>query len=114
MWDDQPDGATPLDPDQREGLKIDAVTTMGQLNELEQANILSASAWLRRQRKFPPNSTTNWSTSILSQMATDVTQGYLQTPSCKDSLENPPSVGLEKGRNTSTLCDQQTEVISHT
>lgn len=53
MWDDQPDGATPLDPDQRDGLKFPNITTMGELNELEQENILEAQRWFRRQRKFP-------------------------------------------------------------
>lgn len=35
----EPDGATPLDPDEREGLRFRHVRTRGELNELEQANI---------------------------------------------------------------------------
>lgn len=46
---DEPDGATPLDPDEREGLKYD-VRTRGELNELEQANIEEGLRWLARQR----------------------------------------------------------------
>lgn len=38
---DEPDGATPLDPDEREGLKFRHVTTRGELNALEQANVES-------------------------------------------------------------------------
>ena len=37
--DDAPEGATPLDPDERAGLKLKHVTTRGELDELEQANI---------------------------------------------------------------------------
>ena len=46
----EPDGATPLDPDEREGLRFRHVTTRGELNELEQANILSGLLWLERRR----------------------------------------------------------------
>ena len=45
----EPDGATLLDPDEREGLKHD-VLTRGELNELEQANIEEGLRWLARQR----------------------------------------------------------------
>jgi len=34
-----PDGAKPLDPDEMEWLRFKHVTTRGELNELEQANI---------------------------------------------------------------------------
>ncbi|MFZ3033289.1 MAG: mobile mystery protein B [Parvibaculum sp.] len=48
---DEPDGATPLDPDEREGLKFRHVTTRGELNALEQANVESGLTWLSRRRK---------------------------------------------------------------
>jgi hypothetical protein len=35
----EPDGATPIDPDDLDGLKHRHVTTRDELNELEQANI---------------------------------------------------------------------------
>ncbi len=47
----EPDGATPLDPDEREGLKFKHITTRGELNELEQANIANGLLWLERRRK---------------------------------------------------------------
>lgn len=47
---DEPEGATPLDPDEREGLKFKHVTTRGELDELEQANIESGLVWLGRRR----------------------------------------------------------------
>tara|TARA_R110002073_G_scaffold336221_1_gene531041 strand:+ start:509 stop:1102 length:594 start_codon:yes stop_codon:yes gene_type:complete len=46
-----PDGATPLDPDEMEGLKFKHVTTRGELDHLEQANIQGGLAWLSKSRK---------------------------------------------------------------
>lgn len=43
-----PEGATPLDPDEIEGLKFKHVTTRGQLDHLEQANIQDGLIWLQR------------------------------------------------------------------
>jgi len=48
---EEPDGATPLDPDELEGLKFRHVTTRGELNELEQANVESGLLWLQRIRR---------------------------------------------------------------
>jgi Fic-DOC domain mobile mystery protein B len=47
----EPEGATPLDPEDMEGLKFRHITTRHQLNELEQANIQSGLVWLGRSRK---------------------------------------------------------------
>ncbi len=44
------DGQTPLDEDEKEGLKIKAINTQGELNEFEQLNIEKAVAWLMRSR----------------------------------------------------------------
>ena len=46
----EPDGATPVDPDEIKGLKFKHVTTRGELNELEQANIQQGLRWLQRRR----------------------------------------------------------------
>lgn len=48
---DEPDGATPLDPDEMEGLKHRHITTHGELNELEQVNIEAGLLWLAGRRK---------------------------------------------------------------
>ena len=48
---EEPDGATPLDPDERDGLKFRHVTTRGELDQLEQANIEDGLAWLARRRR---------------------------------------------------------------
>jgi Fic-DOC domain mobile mystery protein B len=45
-----PEGATPLDPNELAGLKHKHITTQGELDELEQANIQSGLRWLGRQR----------------------------------------------------------------
>lgn len=45
-----PDGATPLDPDEMEGLKHKHVTTRGELDELEQSNIQEGLQWLSTAR----------------------------------------------------------------
>ncbi len=36
---DYPEGATPLDPDEMEGLKFPHIETRGELDQLEQQNI---------------------------------------------------------------------------
>jgi len=47
----EPDGATPLDPDERQGLKFPHITTRGELDELEQANIEQGLVWVSRRRR---------------------------------------------------------------
>ena len=48
---DEPEGSTPLDPDELDGLKFKHITTRGELDELEQVNIESGLIWLARRRK---------------------------------------------------------------
>lgn len=47
----EPEGATPLDPDERQGLKFSHITTRGELDELEQSNIEQGLAWIARRRR---------------------------------------------------------------
>ncbi len=47
---EEPEGATPLDPDEMEGLRFKHVTTRGELDELEQANVQSGLLWLGRKK----------------------------------------------------------------
>lgn len=47
---DYPDGATPLDPDELEGLRFKHISTRGELNQLEQANISEGLQWLAKQK----------------------------------------------------------------
>ncbi|TRW49061.1 mobile mystery protein B [Aliidiomarina halalkaliphila] len=46
----EPDGATPLDPNETQGLKFQHITTRAELNELEQANIEQGLRWVSRRR----------------------------------------------------------------
>jgi Fic-DOC domain mobile mystery protein B len=48
---DYPDGATPLEPEELDGLKHKDISTRGQLDELEQVNIEQGLRWLARQRR---------------------------------------------------------------
>lgn len=47
-----PEGATPLDPDEMLGLRPRHVSTRGELDELEQYNIQQALRWLPGRRRF--------------------------------------------------------------
>ena len=50
----EPDGATPLEPEEKEGLLHKHVTTRSQLDELEQFNIQEGLKWLKRQKNADP------------------------------------------------------------
>ena len=52
--DGLPDGATPLDGEELEGLLPSHLVNRGQLNEWEQQNIEAALLWLSRQRRPRP------------------------------------------------------------
>ena len=47
---EEPEGATPLGPDEMAGLKFRHITTRGELDELEQANIIEGLQWLGRNQ----------------------------------------------------------------
>lgn len=47
------EGQTPLDEDEKEGLKIKSITTQGELNEFEQLNIEKAVEWTIRSNLKP-------------------------------------------------------------
>jgi len=46
----EPDGSTPLDPDEMAGLRFKHVATRGELDQLEQANIDEGMQWLKKQK----------------------------------------------------------------
>jgi Fic-DOC domain mobile mystery protein B len=50
---DEPEDATPLTPEERDGLIPSHVTLRGELNELEQQNILEADIWALSRRMNP-------------------------------------------------------------
>lgn len=47
----EPEGATPLDPDEMKGLKFKHIKIRRHLDELEQINIISGMKWLKKQKK---------------------------------------------------------------
>lgn len=51
MGFEYPEGATPLDPDEVEGLRLTHITTREQLNIFEAENIREGIAWARRSRR---------------------------------------------------------------
>jgi len=52
MGMEYPPGATPLDPDELEGLKLPHIQTRHELDEVESQNIQEGYTWLSRQRKY--------------------------------------------------------------
>lgn len=46
----EPDGATPLEPEELEGLKHKQVSTRGQLDQIEQINIFDGMKWLGNKK----------------------------------------------------------------
>lgn len=52
-WQDEPDDATPLGPEDRNGLIPSHVTLRQELNELEQQNILAAVIWAAGRARDP-------------------------------------------------------------
>lgn len=47
---DHPDGATPLDPNEIEGLLLTHITTQGELDRWEQENVLEATLWANQNK----------------------------------------------------------------
>lgn len=47
----EPEGAILLDPDEMGGLRYSHITSRGELDELEQANIVEGLRWLKKQKK---------------------------------------------------------------
>ncbi len=65
------EGQTPLDPDELDGLKLPHVTTRGELDQLEQANIENGLVWLSRQRR-PDILTDDFARKLHKQLLGDV------------------------------------------
>lgn len=49
------DGQTPIDEEEKDGLLINTITTIGELNEFEQQNIEEALQWVMGRRFKPKN-----------------------------------------------------------
>jgi hypothetical protein len=55
VTDSLPEGATPLDADEADDPIPPHITTRGELNEWEQANIVEAATWLMGRRPVREN-----------------------------------------------------------
>jgi len=66
------EGATPLDPDELAGLKFKHITTRGELDELEQANIVKGLLWLKKNIKRDDILTINFSMDLHKALFKDV------------------------------------------
>lgn len=67
-----PRGATPLDPDEIGGLIPSHISTQGELNEAEQANILKAHLWLSKKKKHKDVLTDTFIRNLHKRMFSDV------------------------------------------
>jgi Fic-DOC domain mobile mystery protein B len=70
----EPDDATPLEPDERQGLLQSWITHRRDLNEAEQENILKGAAWARGRRNRNPRDLLNdgFARSLNKRMFGDV------------------------------------------
>jgi Fic-DOC domain mobile mystery protein B len=70
----EPNDATPLQPDDRQGLRQSWITSRKDLNEAEEANIAQGFAWANGRRSLKPNDilTTDFVRTLHKQMFGDV------------------------------------------
>ena len=81
-----PEGATPLDPNERDGLKPKHITTQGELNELEQANIIAGLRWLNRLRR-PDVLTDAFALQLHKRLFGDVWRWGMKDPESNKDME---------------------------
>lgn len=67
-----PEGATPLNLDELNGLKIDYITTQGELNTLEQENIIKAVTWMKKNLRKAQVLTEDFIRKLHTKMFNDV------------------------------------------
>lgn len=63
---DEPEGATPLTPDDMQGLRYQHLETRAQLNELEASNILKGQMWANKLKA--PTLETIFSRDFITQL----------------------------------------------
>ncbi len=97
-----PDGASPLDPDEAEGLIPAHITTRGELNAWEQANILKAAGWLRKRRLASPVLDLGFVRELHRRMFSDTWDWAGKFRKTLKNIGVPPELVLER---TKTLLD---------
>jgi len=97
--DGLPIGATPLDPDEAEGLIPDHISTRGELNAWEQVNIGKGAEWLRRRGRGEPLLTQGVLREIHERMFSDT---WTWAGRFRQTLKNigvPPEMIVEQVHN---------------
>lgn len=97
--DELPAGATPLDPDEAEGLIPDHISTRGELNAWEQVNIGKGAEWLRRRGRGEPVLTQSVLREIHRRMFSDT---WTWAGRFRQTLKNigvPPEMIVEQVHN---------------
>lgn len=97
--DDLPVGATPLDPDETEGLLPDHLSTRGELNAWEQLNITRGADWLRRRSRADPLLTQRVLREIHRRMFSDTWRWAGQYRQTLKNLGVPPERIVEHAQN---------------
>ncbi|NVK44347.1 MAG: mobile mystery protein B [Oceanospirillaceae bacterium] len=86
---DEPYGATPLDPDEAEGLKISHISTREELNRWEQENINQAYSWCEKRRNKKNVASEEFLTTLHKQMFGKVWQW------AGDLRQSDKSIGID-------------------
>jgi len=111
MIENSAPGNTPLDPDEMEGLIPRHVTTQGELNQVEQANILEARTWLVG-RSHPDILTDSFLRDLHKRMFKDV---WKWAGKYRKSLKNIGVSAVQIPVEVKKLCeDTQFWIQNHT
>lgn len=98
---EEPEGATPLDPDEQEGLLLTWVTTRADLNQAEQDNIDAGLAWAIRQKKHNISSV-DFALALHRRMFGDV---WAWAGTYRDTEKNIGVAPHRIGQEVATLLD---------
>ena len=106
---DTPEGATPLDPDEAEGLLLSHITTRAELDRWEQDNIAEAEVWAFR-RAHPDILTDGFARRLHKRMFGNVWQW---TGSYRKTGKNIGLDAWQIATELRTLCDDCAAWIEH-
>jgi len=105
------DGQTPLDDDEKEGLKIPAIITRGELDEFEQQNIEQAIIWtIKRKFRVDDILTEKFVKQIHRKMYADV---WVWAGEFRTTNKNPGVDKWEIGAELEKLLDDTKYWINH-
>ncbi len=105
MLDSLPPGATPLDPDEANGLMPEHLSTRGELNAWEQVNISKAIDWLRKRRDTESLLTIDFLRQLHRQMFSETWEWAGKFRWTLKNIGVPPETIVEQTHNL--LADTQ-------